>query len=207
MSLCSQCGSSAMYEVQGHLLCLDCYAKWQQASAAMQQANNEKMAQLMAYQNYLVESMAWQAGLSSTPPRLRIPQPIHAVNKGPILNNINIDRSVIGMLNAGQIRDVQNIEINVSALVESGNPEVAQALKAITEVVAASKEISNEQRTELLDQLDELSSQAALIPDKRAKPGVIKAILSGLSVGLSGAGGLAEVWSTWGATIKAFFGV
>lgn len=111
------------------------------------------------------------------------------------------------MLNTGQIRDVQNISINVSALTESGNSDVAQALKTITEAVAASQEISDEERTEFLDQLEELSSQAALSPDKRAKPGVIKGLLSGLSVGLSAAGALAGVWSTWGASIKAFFGV
>jgi stage III sporulation protein SpoIIIAA len=123
------------------------------------------------------------------------------------LNNINIDRSVIGMLNAGQIQDVQNISVNVTSLVESGNSGVAQALKNITEAVAASQEVNEEQRSEILDQLDELSSQAALPSDKRAKLGVIKAVLASLATTLGAAGGLAEVWSTWGPAICTFFGV
>jgi hypothetical protein len=197
-----------MYQVQDHLLCLDCYDKLLRIAERQQHAHQARSAELASMMNYLTESMAWQAGLRSTPPRLQVPQPIHAtVNKGPTLNNINIDRSVIGMLNAGQIQDVQNISINVSALVESGNSDVAQALKTLTESVAASEDISDEQRTELLEQLDELSSQAALPPEKRAKSGVIKAILASLGAGLSVAGNLAQIWSTWGATISSFFGV
>lgn len=67
-------------------------------------------------------------------------------------------------------------------------------------------EITDEQRTELLDQLDELSTQAAIPQNKRVKPGVTKAILTGLATGMSAAGGLAEMWSTWSPAIRTFFG-
>jgi len=120
---------------------------------------------------------------------------------------INISRSTIGILNTGDIEEVQSISVNVSTLVESGHSEIAKALKNLTEAVAAEQKISSEERAELLDQLEELSRQATLKPEERAKTGVIKAILTSLATGLSAASGLAELWSTWGPAIRRFFGL
>jgi hypothetical protein len=126
-------------------------------------------------------------------------------HKPTTFNNISIDRSVIGMLNTGQLKEVENISISISSLEESGYKDVAEAIRQLTKAVAEYQGISNEQRTELLDQLDELSNQATLSPERRVKPGVLKVILTGLAASLGAAGGLAEVWSTWGSTILAFF--
>ncbi|HYH87431.1 MAG TPA: hypothetical protein VEX60_18400 [Pyrinomonadaceae bacterium] len=123
------------------------------------------------------------------------------------MNNINISGSTVGMLNTGSIQDVQNIDINITSLINSGQTEVAEALKKITEAVAENKEVSDEKKSEMLDQLNELSGQAAAPPDKRAKPGVIKAVLGGLAASLGAVGGLAKVWSLTGDVICAYFGV
>jgi len=120
--------------------------------------------------------------------------------------DINLHDSSIGVLNAGEIKDIESISVNVTALSSKGYSEVAGALKALTESVTRSAEMRPRDRTELLDNLDELSRQAALAEKKRAKPAVIKSILLGISTALAGAGGLAEVWSTWGPTIQRFFG-
>jgi uncharacterized protein with beta-barrel porin domain len=207
MNQCGQCKRRAMYEVQGHLLCLDCFSRLQEANAKMQQANNERVAYLASYQNFLIDSMMFSAGLSSRPPRQQIPQHIRAtMHQGHTFNNINISKSVIGMLNTGQIQGVRSISVNVSVLAQSGHKDMAEALKHLTEAVAENQEITDEQRTELLDQLDELSTQAAMPPDKRVKRGVTKAILTAFATGMGAAGGLAEVWSTWGQAIRSFFG-
>lgn len=208
MHECSQCGNNPIYRVQNHLLCLDCYDKLLRISERQQQAYQARSAQNASMMNFLIESASWQAGLRSTPPRLQVPQAINTtVNRELTMNNINIDRSTIGMLNAGQIQDVESISINVSAIAQSGNEDVAQALRATTEAVVSSKEISEDERTAILEQLDELSSQAALPLENRAKAGVIKAILTSLTAGLSVGANVAQVWSTWGGTIKTFFGV
>jgi hypothetical protein len=47
---------------------------------------------------------------------------------------------------------------------------------------------------------------AALPLNERAKSAVIKSIAAGVGGSLSAAGGLAEVWSTWGPAIRAYFG-
>ncbi|MDZ7337362.1 MAG: hypothetical protein ONB30_02345 [candidate division KSB1 bacterium] len=119
---------------------------------------------------------------------------------------IHLHHSTLGVLNTGEIENVHSISVNVSTLSDSGFPEVANALKILTEAIADSQEIASAQRAELLEQIEELSSQAARKPGERTKAGVIKAILTSLATTLSAAGGLAEVWSTWGPVVTRFFG-
>lgn len=120
--------------------------------------------------------------------------------------SISIDRSTVGMLSTGKIENVRSINTNISTLASSDQSQVAEALKNLTEAVAESKEITSEQKDETLEQLELLSEQAVL-PAPERKTGLIKPTLSALATILSSAGGLAEVWSTWGTPIKAFFGV
>lgn len=121
--------------------------------------------------------------------------------------SINISNSTIGMLNTGEIENVNSISLNVSTLMDSGKKKVAFALKNLTESVTSNQNISLDQRTEFLDQLEEISRQATLSPEKRAKIGVIKAIITNLAKSFEAVGGLAEVWSTWGRSICNFFGL
>jgi hypothetical protein len=195
-----------MYQVESHLLCLSCYTQLQQVEAARQRSHNEKIAYLMAEQNYLSDQMAAMVGLPPSGARYHIPQPINAyINQAP-MNYINIDRSVIGMLNTGSIQDVQSININVKSLLESGSAELARALKVLTEAVASSQELADTQRTELLDQLNLVSGEAALTAEGR-KPGVIKPVLSALATGLNTVGSLAKIWAVTGDLICAHFGL
>jgi hypothetical protein len=118
--------------------------------------------------------------------------------------NIHINGDV-GVLNTGEIRDVQSINANVNSLVESGHKSAAEALTQLTEAITSSTELSDTDRTEMLQQLNELSRQAAS-PESERSRGVAKAILGSVAATLGAAGGLAEVWSTWGPQIAAFFG-
>ena len=120
---------------------------------------------------------------------------------------INLKNSTVGMLTAGDVKDVENILANVGTLASKGHDEVATSLKEVTEAVASSRELSEQERTDVLDSLDEIARQAALPVDRRAKPGVIKSVLSGIAGSLAAAGGTAEVWSTWGPQITRFFGL
>lgn len=119
---------------------------------------------------------------------------------------IHLRDSVIGILNTGEIKDVESISVNASLVAEAGHAEMAKALKELTEAVAASRELSADDRAYVLENLEELSRQAALPPETRAKAGVIRSVVAGVGATLSAAGGLAEVWSTWGAVISSYFG-
>ena len=120
---------------------------------------------------------------------------------------IEISGSTVGMLNTGEIKQVETISVNVSTLANSDqSQQIAEAIKNLAETVTTSQEISEQERTEILEQLGLLSEQATLAPTER-KAGLIKPTLTALATTLSAFGGLAEIWSTWGTPIKAFFGV
>lgn len=131
-------------------------------------------------------------------------QPMRNYSRGNTFQ-INLSNSAMNLLIGNAINDVQHISSNVSMLAESGKIEIAEALKKLTEGVAESTELSDEDKADVLQNLEELSRQAALEPDQR-KAGVIKSILLGISYTLAAAGGSAEVWSTWGPAIRAYFG-
>jgi hypothetical protein len=120
---------------------------------------------------------------------------------------IDIRDNTILVLNLTDIRGTTSISASISALAQSGYTELAEALKRVTEAVTNCLEITSAHRSELLELLDELSKQAILSRSERVKPAVIKEILTGLATGLGAAGGLAEVWSAWGPSIRGFFGV
>ncbi|WKZ46527.1 MAG: hypothetical protein QY306_11990 [Anaerolineales bacterium] len=122
-------------------------------------------------------------------------------------NKIEISGSVIGFLNTGEIEDVRNISINVSALSDVGNNDLAMAFKEITEAVSRNSEITQQQRAELLELVNELSKQATLPPNERSSKSVIKTIFTGISTGIGTVAALAQIWSTWSGNILKFFGL
>ena len=122
-------------------------------------------------------------------------------------DKINISNSTVGVVNTGEIKEIKSILVSTSALTEAGHSEVATALRQLADAVSKNQELSDKQRTEILAQLDEIARQANTPAEKRSALGVIRSILSGIATGLGAAGGLAEVWSTWGPAIAKFFGL
>lgn len=123
------------------------------------------------------------------------------------MNGINISNSNIGILNTGEIEDIQSISVNITNLSKSGAHEIAESIKQITEAVSKSHDLTESTKLTVLEQLEELSKQALIPIETRSKSGIIKAIISTLATTLGAAGGLAEVWSTWGPSIQKFFGL
>jgi hypothetical protein len=122
------------------------------------------------------------------------------------MTEIKISNSTIGILNTGQIKNIESININIEKLNDAGSDEVADALKNITTAVIESAELAADVKSNTLEQLESLSEQAILPADERSKPGVIKAVFATLNGTLAVAGNLASIWSTWGPAIQKFFG-
>lgn len=136
-------------------------------------------------------------------PQLGATTPEHSETYG---TTISFAGSTIGILNTGEIKTAGNLTVSIDRLAASGQQDLAEALKCLTEAIAKSHELTLSIRAEALEQLDELGRQATISPDKRAKPSVLRAVFQGLATTLGAAGGLAEVWSTWGTIIRKFFG-
>jgi hypothetical protein len=137
---------------------------------------------------------------------LRSELKIQAITSGPSSQRgrtiqINISGGQIGILNVAGIIDT--IEQNLSFVSQTGNQDVVEAIKNLTEAVVASKDLKENQIQQALESLEFLSGQPALPPEKRSKGGVISAVFGGLRQLVSSAADLSQVWSTWGPKLEA----
>jgi len=97
--------------------------------------------------------------------------------------------------------------MNLQTITGEGSEDLSKAITELTAAIAESGELAGEAREECLALVHELSKQAALPKDKRSHQSVLRSVLSGLAATLGASGGLAETWTTWGPTIKVFFGL
>ena len=121
--------------------------------------------------------------------------------------HIAISGGTVGVVNVGEIKDVQSISTNAYDLTISGASDVAKALTCLAEAVVHSRDLPDKARAEVLHQLTELSRQALLPANERVPSGILRAIVAAASNSLQSAAALAQVWSTWGAQIQRFFGL
>ena len=186
VALCSQCRARpAMFPVEGHLLCLQCYTTLQEIQARQQEAN-------MRMQNFLIGQMEAITGLPGSLPRYEFPSQSIQLQPGPMtFNHFNISESKIGVINTGE---VHRIDVAMGSIQQGGAAELATALRDFTQANIDTGELSPTQKGELLEQVAEVSEQTALPPEKRKK-GIFKALLAGIKETASTVGSLAKAWS------------
>ncbi len=189
---CSQCGKPAMFEVEGgHRLCLECWTKLQAAfQANLQALHQEKEA--------LLDEFEFISGVP-----MRRPQP-NPIITGPVhLSNIRIDRSTVGVVNTGQIGQ---IDAGITMIKDQMNPELASLVAQFTQSVLQEKALAVEHRNEILDLLQALSQQLAT-PKEQRKTGLLKAVLSGVKDLIATAAGLATLWNAVSRGLAAHLGI
>lgn len=193
MSHCSQCNREAMYDIQGHLLCLEHYTMFANNIRAQQMEN-------IAMINYLSDSIDRTFGLPSRGPRIKMPQPV--VNHSPVTyNNIKVDRSVVGSINTAQ---VARIDVAMRSIQNAGSDEITKAIKELTEAVLNDKEVEANQKNQIIEQLTFLAEQATL-PKNQQQLSVIKMVLKAIPLTLNSLTSLTTLWTKWGTTIEQYF--
>src|SRR6266581_642218 len=117
MTPCSQCGKPAVFELNGHPICVDCNLKVQQAFQIRDNALKE-------YENFLLDEMDSAIGIGSVGPRHTIQTPV--IHQGPMnFHNINVDRSVVGAINTGNVKKMEVALNNIHATNENAELEKA----------------------------------------------------------------------------------
>ena len=126
----------------------------------------------------------------------------------PSPSYINVYGSNIGVMNTGvmDIRRLESIAQHLEHISSTDDNQIAYALREVTRAVTETSHLDNSKRSEVLDQLNGLAQQAAL-PEVNRSIGISRALVNALSQSLEAAGNLADVWGTWGETIKRFFGI
>ncbi len=74
------------------------------------------------------------------------------------MQNIHVSNSVVGTLNTGSIGTVDQ---SISALLQCGEPGLAQAIKDLSEAILQSRDLTGNQKNELIESLSVVSKEAA----------------------------------------------
>lgn len=194
---CYQCNRAAMYQVgeQNIPLCLDCYFKFSQIQQ-QQIENNERMI------NYASDEMASIVGLPPMGPRFP-PRPQAVVVAGAKLLNIHVNNSVVGTINTGSIGTVDQ---SISALVQSGEPKLAEAIKELSEAILQSDDLTRNQKNELIESLSVISREAATPAGARQNT-VALSLLEKATKVIALANDITDVYQKWWPVLVAAFSV
>ena len=174
-------------------LCLDCYLKFSQIQQ-QEQENNERMI------NYSRDQVWASVGLPPTGPRFPArPQPV--IIAGAKLHNISVNNSVIGTINTGSIGTVDQ---SISALVQIGEPKLAEAIKALSETILQSGDLTRNQKNELVESLSVISKEAVTPKDARQNTVALSLLEKAMKV-TALANDIADVCQKWWPVLIATF--
>jgi hypothetical protein len=193
MPQCSQCNRPAMYEVGGHPLCLEHHAL----------AQNIELRRLEALERQAdraLEQMEWTTGVQ-LPRRPRAPLPAPVIVQGSTFHHINIQGSNVGVVNTGRLSQVDTA---ISVIGQQGDPQLAGALKTLTDAVVASAALTATAKQEAIEILSTIGIEATA-PAPQRRGGVARALLARLKELLSVSADLIEVGhATWPLILAAF---
>lgn len=195
---CYQCKRPAMYQVQlddaAVALCLDCYFRFSQIQQ-QEIENNERMI------NDLRDQIWSSVGLVPRGPRFP-PRP-RSVNIGGVkLNNISVTNSVVGAINTGSIG---TIDQSISALVQIGEQNLSEAIKALSEAILQSGDLSRNQKNELIECLSVISKEAATPNEVRQNTAALSLLEKAMKV-TALANDVADVCQKYWPVLVAAFG-
>ena len=191
---CNQCKTPAVWSVGDTYLCLDCYAKFQQA-------NYQQHVMLASTINMLLDDMDDMVGLPREGGRFKIPTPT-TINAGQnTFNNIRVSDSVVGTINTG---NVEKLDSRVSAMQGEKRHKLANAIQQLTQAILNASDLKPSDKDSALECLSFLSDQA-LTPEKDRQTTVGKTIISKLQQLLSNTGSIASLWSAAEPIISNLF--
>lgn len=194
---CYQCKRPAMYQLQiddkAFSLCLDCYFKFSQIQQR-ELENNERMI------NYFGDQIWASVDLLPKGPRFP-PRPQPVIIEGAKLHNINVSNSVVGTINTGSIGTVDQ---SISALVQIGEPNLAEAIKALSEAILQSGDLTRNQKNELIESLSVISKEAATPNEARQNTVALSLLEKAIKV-TALANDIADVSQKWWPILVAAF--
>ena len=191
---CHQCPTPAVLELNGRYLCLDCYAKFQQASYQ----NHVILASTL---NVLLDDVNDIAGLPRSGGRIQIPTPTTINTGDTTFNNIRVSESIVGTINTG---NVEKIDSRVSAMQGEKRDDLAKAIQHLTQAIVDAPDLEPNDKDSALECLSFLSDQA-ITPEGERTPSVGKTIISKLEQILANAGSIASIWSQVAPHISNLF--
>jgi len=176
--MCSQCGKPAVAQVGQLLLCVDCLYKWQQVM-------NAQFAHQASLLNVMAQLTELHTGFAV--PRMQIPE---APGAPVTLNNIRLDKSVVGVINTGEIA---KLDLAMSRIQTEGNAELSKALREFTQAILDTKELRPEQKNDTIEHVSFLATQSEL-PKDQQQTSLIRTVMGAVERTVTNVGALASLW-------------
>ena len=194
---CGNCGKPA-YVLIGegsYPVCIDCKYK-------LDIGNWMQFTQNATMLNYAAAEIDAVTGFIGLSPRVEIPRaPVPPINYNN--QNVSVSGGSVGAINLGNVREIQ---VNLQSITENGAAELAAPLAELTDAVLNAQDADEPTKNELLDQIATLTALMNGKPEER-KPGVIKALLSGITQSAGAISSVAGAWTTVEPLLKGHFGL
>ena len=192
---CSQCNRIAIGRVnngQGPDFCLEHMNMFQNMIS-------RNLADLQKEEDSIMDYVEMATGV-----RLRQPRTAPVLHQGNVIvNNLKIDRSNIGVVNTGNINEINSA---ITFVEKAGNVEIAKGLKDFSEAIIGTTELADPQKNEILDHLSFLSNEIKSKSESRHKT-TTKTVLNTIKETLSVSSNLSTIWSVFYPLIKAYLGI
>jgi len=170
-----------MFTYESHYLCLKCYEK---ITSIKERSTN----QIAATINYLTDDIYYCTGLTSEPPRMRIPQPIIQRNQMKY-NNIKVDNSIVGAINTG---DATSLDVSLESIRMEVSPELSKSLSEFANSLLETQELDISVKNEILEQLAFISNELC---SPKIRVNLVKPLLDKITSLVSTVSSLAQLWS------------
>jgi len=153
---------------------------------------NHQIASLERQADRALDDMEMATGVPMRALMIQRPRPQPIAVHGATFNSINITDSNVGVVNTGQLTQVDTA---IGVIGRQGNQRLASALKSLTEAVMVSAALAAPSKKEAVEILSALSTEATA-PSAHRKRGVARALMARLKEILSVGVDIAEVTQT-----------
>jgi ribosomal protein L37AE/L43A len=199
---CSQCNKPAIFKYADKIpLCVDCYHKIAQADFMEQQTMHNKQSWLASQLNYTEQQLYVGYGGLLPLKQMTIPQP-PSVGSSYTFSQIQVSDSNVGVINPGTLF---TLNTSIEVMQNRGDSELAKAVKELTQAVLDDKQITNDLKKEIAEQLEFLVAEAVSDREKR-RIGVIKGVMSHISKAISISAALLTIWDKVEPLFRITFG-
>ncbi len=199
MEKCSQCEKNAIQKYGDTYLCLDCLERLSNIHHKENEQRHREMIYNMQMANAAERDLNETLGIYNQAPSFDLS--VFKPSRNVKLNNINVNNSVVGNIST---EEVGNITVSLKKIHSGGAPEIAQNIHDLTKAFLEAKDISIENKNEILEQISLLSEQASL-PSKNRKKGIIKAALSAIKNTATTTSSVVSAWQKVEPYLNQFF--
>ena len=202
VSKCCQCDKPAIINFADKIpLCADCYHKVAQADFMEQQATHNKLSWTASNLNFLEQALYVGHGGLLPLRQMAIPQPPSA-GSSYTFSQIQVSDSNVGVINPGTL---YTLNTSIEVMQNRGDTELAKSVKELTQAVLDDKQVADDLKKEIAEQLEFLVAEAVADKEKR-HVGPIKAIMTQISQVISASAALLSIWEQVEPLFRATFG-